>query len=61
MNKLLDDSVKVANKRNQKGYMVLPMNIFFFLTHVGWDMYLVLPYKIQAPYDQGQVNILVLH
>jgi hypothetical protein len=34
MNKLLDDSAKVANKMNPRGYMVLPTNLFFFLRHM---------------------------
>jgi hypothetical protein len=34
MNKLLDDSTKVANKMNPEGYMVLPTNLFFFLRYM---------------------------
>ena len=34
MNKLLDDSVKVANRMNLRGYMILSTNLIFFLRHM---------------------------
>ena len=55
MNKLLDDSVKVANKMNPGGYMVLPTKLFFFLRHM-LVVYLLLLYKIQALYNHSSVK-----